>query len=138
MQATIAGESFSNLRRNSTLLMGHPPPGANERPPASCTPWTQHKCSIRFYNEVRKAGDPRSVRPSVKAEPNSDRRNASSRRQLSGMCEKCLETDRRIERLKSIAARLTDQQTVEGAAVLVVELEAKKAALHPPDGKPQA
>lgn len=43
-----------------------------------------------------------------------------------------------VERLRSVAARLTDQQTIEGAAVLVVELEAPKGVLHPPDGKPQA
>jgi len=47
------------------------------------------------------------------------------------MCEKCIEIDRRIERLKFIATRITDQQTLDGAAKLVAELEAQKAALHP-------
>ena len=40
------------------------------------------------------------------------------------MCEKCVELDKRIERLKSIEVRLTDAQTVEGARALVAELEA--------------
>jgi hypothetical protein len=47
------------------------------------------------------------------------------------MCEKCVEIDKRIERIKSIAARITDQQTIDGAAALVADLKAQKVTLHP-------
>ena len=45
--------------------------------------------------------------------------------------ERCQEIGKRIDRIKAIAARITDQQTIDGAVSLVAELEAEKAALHP-------
>ena len=47
------------------------------------------------------------------------------------MCEKCVEIDVKIRRMREIALRLLDQQTLDGIAALVKELEAPKAALHP-------
>lgn len=47
------------------------------------------------------------------------------------MCSQCEEIDAKIKRLRDIATRLLDQQTLEGIAGLVAELEAQKAALHP-------
>ena len=47
------------------------------------------------------------------------------------MCEKCIEIDRRIARLKAIATQLLDQATVEAANQLIAEMEAHKKALHP-------
>jgi hypothetical protein len=47
------------------------------------------------------------------------------------MCEKCVEIDAKIMRMRDIALRLLDQQTLDGIADLVKELEAQKVALHP-------
>ena len=56
---------------------------------------------------------------------------APSRECGSSMCQKCIELDKRIGRLKRIAAQLLDPATVEAAAQLVAEMEAQKKALHP-------
>jgi len=50
---------------------------------------------------------------------------------LPFMCAKCVEIDRRIERLKQLANSLTDRQMLDGVAALVSELQAQKATLHP-------
>ena len=47
------------------------------------------------------------------------------------MCAKCREIDKRIGHLRSLASRLTDRQALDGIAVLIADLEAQKAALHP-------
>ena len=47
------------------------------------------------------------------------------------MCNQCSEIDGQIKRLRDIARRMLDQQTLDGIAALVSELEVKKAALHP-------
>ena len=47
------------------------------------------------------------------------------------MCNQCSEIDAQIKRLRDIARRMLDQQTLDGIAALVSELEVKKAALHP-------
>ena len=47
------------------------------------------------------------------------------------MCSECIQIDRKIERLRTLALRLSDQQTLNGIADLIAELEAKKLALHP-------
>ena len=52
-------------------------------------------------------------------------------RMRATMCSQCEEIDAKIKRLRDIATRLLDQQTLEGSARLVAELEAQKAALHP-------
>jgi hypothetical protein len=47
------------------------------------------------------------------------------------MCGECIEIDRKIERLRTLALRISDQQTLNGIADLIAELEAKKQDLHP-------
>jgi hypothetical protein len=47
------------------------------------------------------------------------------------MCSRCDEIDVKIERLREIARRMLDQQTLDGIAKLIAQLEAQKAALHP-------
>jgi hypothetical protein len=47
------------------------------------------------------------------------------------MCEKCIEIDARIRRLKRIAGQSLDSATVEAAAQLIGEMEIHKRALHP-------
>jgi hypothetical protein len=47
------------------------------------------------------------------------------------MCEKCVEIDSRITRLKGLANRILDQQMLDGMDKLVSELEAQKMELHP-------
>ena len=47
------------------------------------------------------------------------------------MCEKCVEIDRRIARLKDMASRILDQQMLDGIDRLVSELEAKKLSCTP-------
>jgi hypothetical protein len=47
------------------------------------------------------------------------------------MCEKCIEIDGRIARLKDLARRILDQQTIDGIDKLVAEQEAQKIELHP-------
>ena len=47
------------------------------------------------------------------------------------MCSDCIQIDRKIEHLRTLALRVSDQQTLNGIADLIAELEAKKVALHP-------
>jgi hypothetical protein len=47
------------------------------------------------------------------------------------MCSRCNEIDAKINRLRDVARRMLDQQTLNGIARLIAELEAQKAALHP-------
>jgi hypothetical protein len=47
------------------------------------------------------------------------------------MCGQCDQIDIKIKRLQVIARRILDQQTLDGIAELIAELEAEKAALHP-------
>ena len=46
------------------------------------------------------------------------------------MCSDCIRIDRKIEHLRTLALRVSDQQTLNGIADLIAELEAKKLALH--------
>jgi hypothetical protein len=46
------------------------------------------------------------------------------------MCEQCVEIDKKIGRYRSLAARIMDQQTLDGIDRLVAELEAQKIELH--------
>ena len=48
-----------------------------------------------------------------------------------GMCEKCDEIEKKIERYRQIERSIMDQLTVDRTKELIAELEAKKAALHP-------
>ena len=47
------------------------------------------------------------------------------------MCEKCDALDERIRKYQAMAARVLDQQTLDGIKHLVQEMEAQKKALHP-------
>jgi hypothetical protein len=47
------------------------------------------------------------------------------------MCEKCKELDDKIERYNRIAQSITDQWTVDRIKLLLDELRAEKARLHP-------
>ena len=47
------------------------------------------------------------------------------------MCEKCVEADSRIARLKNMARAILDKQTLDAINGLVGQLEAEKVALHP-------
>ena len=46
------------------------------------------------------------------------------------MCAKCSEIDKRIERLRTLAARIQDAQMRDGISGLIAELEIQKAELH--------
>ena len=47
------------------------------------------------------------------------------------MCSQCDQIDAKIKRLRAVASRMLDQQTLNGIAELIAELEAQKAAFHP-------
>jgi len=46
------------------------------------------------------------------------------------MCEKCIEIQKKIEHYRQIQRSIADQLTVDRTEELIIELEAKKAALH--------
>jgi hypothetical protein len=47
------------------------------------------------------------------------------------MCWKCEEIDKVILHYRTLGARVTDRQTLEGLQQLIETLEAEKQALHP-------
>ncbi|GKQ53200.1 hypothetical protein [Bradyrhizobium sp. Ce-3] len=47
------------------------------------------------------------------------------------MCEKCTELDDKIAHLKALSARMTDEMTLEGMAVLTKRYQVQKSELHP-------
>ncbi|MHC1946094.1 hypothetical protein IF803_17070 [Bradyrhizobium sp. UFLA06-06] len=47
------------------------------------------------------------------------------------MCEKCVELNGKIAHLKALSVHITDEQTLEGVAVLTKRYEALKLELHP-------
>ena len=47
------------------------------------------------------------------------------------MCEKCAELDKKIEQYERVAASITDQFTIDRIKMLIEELRARKAGLHP-------
>jgi hypothetical protein len=51
------------------------------------------------------------------------------------MCHKCVDIDKRIARLRDLARSVDDPQTIRSIEILVVEMETRKAALHP-EGSP--
>ena len=51
------------------------------------------------------------------------------------MCHVCVEIDKRIDRLRSIARSVEDPETVRSAYTLIAEMEARKDALHPERAK---
>jgi len=50
------------------------------------------------------------------------------------MCRKCQEIDRVIAHYRELSSRTTDQATLEGIALLIEKMEAKKRALHSDEG----
>jgi len=52
-----------------------------------------------------------------------------------GMCEQCVEIDKKIEHYRRLASRLTDQATLDGIKQLIEQMQAQKVALHPEQGK---
>jgi hypothetical protein len=46
------------------------------------------------------------------------------------MCDKCVELDKKIEHLQTLATRILDQMTRNGIAELVRELRDEKRKLH--------
>jgi hypothetical protein len=47
------------------------------------------------------------------------------------MCDKCAELVKKIEQYERIAASITDQLTIDRIKMLIEELRARKAGLHP-------
>ena len=47
------------------------------------------------------------------------------------MCDKCKPIDEKLARYRILNSRIGDQQTLDGLAQLILELEALKRALHP-------
>jgi hypothetical protein len=47
------------------------------------------------------------------------------------MCDKCVEIDKKIAQFRELARRIRDQQTLDGIAALITELETQKVAFHP-------
>ena len=47
------------------------------------------------------------------------------------MCDRCIELDKKIEHLQTLAARVLDQMTTDGIAQLVREMRDEKKKLHP-------
>ena len=47
------------------------------------------------------------------------------------MCEKSTALDKKIEQYERIAASITDQFTIDRIKMLIEELRARKAGLHP-------
>ena len=54
------------------------------------------------------------------------------------MCERCVQLDAKIEHYNRIAGSLTDQLTIERIKMLVEQMTAEKAALHPEQAMPRA
>jgi hypothetical protein len=52
-------------------------------------------------------------------------------KRLIGVCAKCEEIDRVIAHYRDLKARVTDEQTLDGIARLIEQLEADKMKLHP-------
>jgi hypothetical protein len=51
------------------------------------------------------------------------------------MCWKCKEIDKAIARYRTLIARVTDEQTLEGIGRLIEKLEAEKKRMHPDQKK---
>jgi hypothetical protein len=49
----------------------------------------------------------------------------------NGMCDRCVELDKKIEHFHRLAARFTDQALLSGIRELIERAEVEKAALHP-------
>jgi hypothetical protein len=47
------------------------------------------------------------------------------------MCDKCVDIDKTIERYRRILRSIGDKLTIDRTEVLIAELVAQKAALHP-------
>jgi hypothetical protein len=47
------------------------------------------------------------------------------------MCDECKKKDGQIDRYRTLASSITDQQTIDGINRLIRELEARKKTLYP-------
>lgn len=57
---------------------------------------------------------------------------ASPHRGENAVCDKCKEIDEKIEHYRLIVRQILDQEFNDRARALIANLEAEKAALHPP------
>jgi len=48
-----------------------------------------------------------------------------------GMCEKCVEIDRKIDHYRWLATYINDERTAKGINELIQQHEAEKRAMHP-------
>jgi hypothetical protein len=48
-----------------------------------------------------------------------------------GMCEKCVEIDKKIDHYKWLAHQMSDSRTLQGINELIHQHEAQKRSLHP-------
>jgi hypothetical protein len=58
-------------------------------------------------------------------------RSADKDKGRNGMCDRCVELDKKIEHFHRLAARFTDQALLNGIRELIERAEVEKAALHP-------
>jgi hypothetical protein len=63
--------------------------------------------------------------------PVSSRRIVPSDRRGHGMCEKCQELEKKIERYRRIAFSINDPLTIDRLNQLIKDSEAERAKLHP-------
>ena len=47
------------------------------------------------------------------------------------MCHVCVDIDKKIDRFRELARSVQDPKTIKSIDILIAELEARKAALHP-------
>jgi hypothetical protein len=47
------------------------------------------------------------------------------------MCDKCAELDEMVRRYRRISGLINDQLTIDRIKVVIADLDAQKAALHP-------
>jgi hypothetical protein len=93
--------------------------------PNNC--WTGTRSS---YGKTRARLGRFSLKDSRLSSPRCTEPKAQHIRRLC-MCSQCRQIDAKIERLRYLAGRILDQQTIEGITQLITELETQKATLHP-------
>jgi hypothetical protein len=81
--------------------------------------------TIPFWNETK-----RLLRRLIRRRLNRWRKCGTK-----GMCDKCVEFDKKIEHYRLLAFRLTDQPSLDGIKELIERMQAQKAALHPEQAK---
>jgi hypothetical protein len=56
---------------------------------------------------------------------------AARMRELTCMCDKCVELGKRIERCQRVVSSIGDQLTIDRIKDMIADLKAQKVALHP-------